>query len=78
MARNVIISCAVTGSNHTPSMSPHLPLTARHGTRFEFKCYHVGHLYTLKHFVDRGLVKGTLFLQFALGILGASAPTRRT
>jgi uncharacterized protein (DUF849 family) len=41
-----------------------------HGTRFEFECYDVGHLYTLKHFVDRGLVKGMLFLQFALGILG--------
>jgi uncharacterized protein (DUF849 family) len=41
-----------------------------HGTRFEFECYDVGHLYTLKYFVDRGLVKGTLFLQFALGILG--------
>lgn len=40
------------------------------GTRFEFECYDVGHLYTLKHFVDRGLVRGTLFLQFALGILG--------
>ena len=24
----VIISCAVTGSIHTPSMSPHLPVTA--------------------------------------------------
>ena len=29
MAMNkVIISCAVTGSIHTPSMSPHLPVTA--------------------------------------------------
>jgi uncharacterized protein (DUF849 family) len=45
-------------------------LGAQHGTRFEFECYDVGHLYTLKHFVDRGFVKGTLFLQFALGILG--------
>lgn len=41
-----------------------------HGTRFEFECYDVGHLYTLKHFVDRGLMKGPLFLQFVLGILG--------
>jgi len=41
-----------------------------HGTRFEFECYDVGHLYTLKHFVDRGLVRGTIFLQFVLGILG--------
>ena len=45
-------------------------LGGEHGTRFEFECYDVGHLYTLKHFVDRGLVKGTLFLQFAMGILG--------
>ena len=25
----VIITCAVTGSIHTPSMSPHLPITAQ-------------------------------------------------
>jgi uncharacterized protein (DUF849 family) len=28
MARKIIITCAVTGSIHTPTMSPHLPLTA--------------------------------------------------
>jgi uncharacterized protein (DUF849 family) len=28
MSRKVIISCAVTGSIHTPTMSPHLPVTA--------------------------------------------------
>ena len=30
MAHNnkIIISCAITGSIHTPSMSPHLPVTA--------------------------------------------------
>ena len=27
-ANKVIISCAITGSIHTPSMSPHLPVTA--------------------------------------------------
>ena len=27
-SRKIIISCAVTGSIHTPSMSPHLPVTA--------------------------------------------------
>jgi len=41
-----------------------------HGTRFEFECYDVGHLYNLKHFVDRGLVQGPIFLQFELGVLG--------
>ncbi|WP_054314057.1 3-keto-5-aminohexanoate cleavage protein [Mesorhizobium sp. 1M-11] len=40
------------------------------GTRFEFECYDVGHLYSLAHFRDRGLVQGPLFIQFVLGILG--------
>lgn len=39
------------------------------GTRFEFECYDVGHLSTLKHFVDRGFVKRP-FVQFVMGILG--------
>lgn len=45
-------------------------LGVAHGTRFEFECYDVGHLYTLKHFVDRGLVQGPIFVQFVLGVLG--------
>ena len=40
------------------------------GTRFEFECYDVGHLYTLSHFVERGLIKGPIFIQFVLGVLG--------
>lgn len=40
------------------------------GTRFEFECYDVGHLYNLAHLRDRGLVREPIFLQFVLGILG--------
>ena len=40
------------------------------GTRFEFECYDVGHLYNLAHLRDRRLVEGPIFLQFVLGILG--------
>ena len=40
------------------------------GTRFEFECYDVGHLYTLAHFLERGLVKSPLFVQTVFGILG--------
>jgi len=40
------------------------------GTRFEFECYDVGHLYTLAHFVDEGLIDGPLFIQSIFGILG--------
>jgi uncharacterized protein (DUF849 family) len=41
-----------------------------HGTRFEFECYDVGHIYTLAHFLERGLVEPPLFVQFVLGVLG--------
>ncbi|WP_421875204.1 3-keto-5-aminohexanoate cleavage protein [Pacificispira sp.] len=46
------------------------------GVRFEFECYDVGHLYTLKHFVDRGLVRAPFFIQFVLGVLGGIGPER--
>jgi uncharacterized protein (DUF849 family) len=41
-----------------------------HGTRFEFECYDIGHLYNLAHFLDRGLVRPPLFVQSIFGILG--------
>lgn len=43
--------------------------------RFEFECYDTGHLTMLKHFVDRGLVKTPIFLQFVFGVLGGMAPS---
>jgi len=45
------------------------------GTRFEFECYDVGHLHTLAHFLERGLVKPPLFVQTIFGILGGIGPT---
>jgi uncharacterized protein (DUF849 family) len=47
-----------------------LSTCAENGTRFEFECYDIGHLYNLKHFLDRGLVKPPLFVQSVFGILG--------
>ena len=41
-----------------------------HGTRFEFECYDVGHLYNLAYFLDRKLVEPPLFVQTIFGILG--------
>jgi uncharacterized protein (DUF849 family) len=40
------------------------------GTRFEFECYDVGHLYNLAHFADRGLAAPPFFIQAIFGILG--------
>ncbi len=44
------------------------------GTKFEFECYDVGHLYNLAHFVDRGLVKPPMLIQTIFGILGGIGP----
>ena len=43
---------------------------AENDTRFEIECYDIGHLYTLAHFVDRGLVKPPFFVQSVFGLLG--------
>src|SRR5258708_15620353 len=47
-----------------------LTTCAENGTRFEIECYDIGHLYTLAHFADRGLVKAPFFVQSVFGILG--------
>src|SRR6187549_199526 len=40
------------------------------GTRFEFECYDIGHLYTLAHFAERKLVEPPFLIQGVFGILG--------
>jgi uncharacterized protein (DUF849 family) len=51
-----------------------LRLGTENGTRFEFECYDISHLYNLAHFRDRGLVTGPLFVQSVFGILGGIGP----
>ncbi|MFZ1479283.1 MAG: 3-keto-5-aminohexanoate cleavage protein, partial [Paracoccaceae bacterium] len=43
------------------------------GARFEFECYDVSHLYMLKHFEDRGMIRAPIFVQFVMGVLGGIA-----
>jgi len=47
---------------------------SENGTRFEFECYDVSHLYNLAHFVERGLVTPPLFVQTVFGLLGGIGP----
>ena len=51
-----------------------LQVMGQGGTRFEFECYDVGHLYNLAHMRDRGLVAGPIFLQLIIGTLGGIGP----
>lgn len=44
------------------------------GTRFEFECYDVGHLYNLAHFAEQKLVEPPFFVQCVFGILGGIGP----
>ena len=44
------------------------------GTRFEFECYDLGHLYNLAYFVDSGMIKPPFFIQMIYGILGGAGP----
>ena len=47
-----------------------LETCAEGGTRFEIECYDIGHLYTLAHFADRGVIKPPFFVQSVFGLLG--------
>ncbi|MYN13417.1 3-keto-5-aminohexanoate cleavage protein [Pusillimonas sp. TS35] len=47
---------------------------SENGTRFEFECYDISHLYNLAHFMDRGLVQSPPFIQSVFGILGGIGP----
>ena len=40
------------------------------GTRFEFECYDIGHLYNLAHFAERKLIEPPFLVQSVFGILG--------
>jgi uncharacterized protein (DUF849 family) len=45
-------------------------LGEKRGTRFEYECYDIGHLYTLAHFADLGLAEPPFLIQGVFGILG--------
>jgi uncharacterized protein (DUF849 family) len=44
------------------------------GTRFEYECYDISHLYNLAHFVERKLAKPPFFIQSVFGLLGGIGP----
>ncbi|GAB6987647.1 beta-keto acid cleavage family enzyme [Nocardioides pyridinolyticus] len=41
-----------------------------HGTRFEFECYDLGHLYNLAWLIDQGWLEPPFFVQMVFGVLG--------
>ncbi len=61
-------------SNTFAQIERAMTVLAEQGTRFEFECYDVGHLYNLAHFVDRKMVEPPFFIQGVFGILGGLGP----
>ncbi|MCE8004388.1 3-keto-5-aminohexanoate cleavage protein [Billgrantia ethanolica] len=51
-----------------------MTLGGKNGTRFECECYDIGHLYSLRNVMDRGIVGGRIFVQSVFGILGGIGP----
>jgi len=51
-----------------------LKMGSANGTRFEFECYDISHLYSLAYFLDKKLVTPPLFIQSVFGILGGIGP----
>ncbi|MDQ8704093.1 3-keto-5-aminohexanoate cleavage protein [Streptomyces sp. LHD-70] len=45
-------------------------LGGTHGTKFEFECYDLGHLYNLAWLVEQGWVRPPFFVQMVFGVLG--------
>ncbi len=47
-------------------------LHGAHGTRFEFECYDLGHLYNLAWVIDQNWLEPPFFLQMVFGVLGGA------
>jgi uncharacterized protein (DUF849 family) len=47
-------------------------LSGGHGTKFEFECYDLGHLYNLAWLIDQGWLEPPYFVQLVFGILGGA------
>ncbi len=45
------------------------------GAKFEFECYDMGHIETLAFYFKEGMVKGPLYVQFVLGVMGGIGAT---
>jgi len=77
MARPVIITCAITGSLHTPSMSPHLPLTPEEIARGSIEAVRAGasilHLHARNPADGRPTADPAVFHQFLPQIRAATS-----
>jgi uncharacterized protein (DUF849 family) len=62
------------GSNSFSTIKRFITEVGAGGTRFEFECYDIGHLYAIAHFSNAGLIKPPFFIQCIFGVMGGIGP----
>lgn len=62
-------------SNTFSGMEKYITTMNEHGTKPEFEVYDVGMINNLAYFYRKGIIKGPIYLQFMMGILGGIPAT---
>lgn len=62
-------------SNTFQGIEDYITVMNAHGTKPEFEVYEVGMLSNIAYFVKKGMLKGPIYIQFVLGVMGGLPAT---
>ena len=62
-------------SNTFQSIEDYIRIMSENGTKPEFEVYEVGMISNIAYFVKKGLLKGPVYIQFVLGVMGGLPAT---
>lgn len=62
-------------ANTFQSIEDYIRIMSENGTKPEFEVYEVGMLNNIAYFVKKGLLKGPVYIQFVLGVMGGLPAT---
>ncbi len=62
-------------SNTFQSIEDYIRIMSENGTKPEFEVYEVGMISNIAYFVKKGLLKGPVYIQFVLGVMGGLLAT---
>lgn len=62
-------------ANTFRDIEEYIQLMDRYGTKPEFEVYEVGMISNIKYFIDKGLLKKPVYIQFVIGVMGGIPAT---
>ena len=62
-------------ANTFQDIEDYIRIMNEHGTKPEFEVYEVGMLSNIAYFIKKGMLKGTVYIQFVLGVMGGLPAT---